>query len=87
LFFSVTNLNAQRYNNYELRDVKTVGILIGGITLIGFDYERRIHKNFGIHAGAGFIGFTAGVKVHVSAKPSSLFLNLSWKDSNLGGSV
>ncbi len=76
----------KKNNNYyepELKDVKTVGFLISS-SILGFNYERRIHKNFGIHAGAGFIGYTAGIKIHANAKPSSLFLNLSWKDTGLG---
>lgn len=68
----------------ELENVTTVGYQIGGMTLLGIDYERRITKVLGVHAGVGLLGYTIGAKIHTKAKQNSLFLNASWKDAGLG---
>ncbi len=72
------------YQNKTLENVTAVGFQIGGMTLLGIDYEKRISKRIGVHAGIGLLGFTAGVKIHTKAKQNSLFINASWKDSGLG---
>jgi len=77
----------KKENNYqykELENVTTVGYQIGGLNLIGIDYERRITKVLGVHAGIGLLGYTFGAKIHTKAQQNSLFLNVSWKDAYLG---
>jgi len=71
-------------NDNGLENIFVVGYQIGGYNIIGFDYEKRVHKYLGIHAGIGFLGFTGGIKLHANTNPSGLFLNLSWKDAGLG---
>ncbi len=66
------------------RNVIAIGYQIGGYTLIGVDYEVRVHDYLGVHFGAGFIGFTGGLKIHTNKEKNSLFFNLSWKDAGLG---
>lgn len=66
------------------RNVIAIGYQIGGYTLVGVDYEIRIHDYFGVHFGVGFLGFTGGIKVHTNPKKNSMFINLSWKDTGLG---
>ncbi|MEN8249377.1 MAG: hypothetical protein ABFS32_10635 [Bacteroidota bacterium] len=66
------------------KNIIAVGYQIGGYTLIGVDYEIRVHDYFGIHLGAGFAGFTGGIKIHTSADRNSPFFNLSYKDSGFG---
>ena len=68
----------------ESRDVSALGYQIGGITLIGFDYEFRVSDLFGIHAGIGFAGYTAGVKIHTGKYKDSSFFNISLKDGGFG---
>lgn len=68
----------------ESRDVIAVGYQIGGYNLIGFDIEKRITNLVGLHGGAGFLGYTAGVKLHTGPSKNSLFVNLSYKDAGMG---
>ncbi len=68
----------------ENRNVIAVGYMIGGYNLLGVDYEVRLHDYFGIHFGAGFVGYTAGIKIHTNKKKNSMFFNASWKDAGLG---
>lgn len=66
------------------RDILTVGYQIGGYSLVGFDYEMRVSDLFGVHFGAGFQGFTGGVKIHTKPDVKSAFFNLSYKDGGFG---
>jgi len=66
------------------RNITTIGYQIGGYNLIGIDYEVRLHDYIGVHFGGGFLGYTAGVKIHTNERTNSLFFNLSWKDGGLG---
>lgn len=68
----------------ENRNIIAVGYQIGGYNLIGVDYEVRMHDYFGVHFGGGFLGYTAGVKIHTNERTNSMFFNLSWKDGGLG---
>lgn len=66
------------------RNTIAVGYQIGGLTLVGVDYEFRIHDHFGVHGGGGFSGYTAGVKIHFSPEKNSSFINVSYKDGGFG---
>ncbi len=66
------------------RNVIIIGYQIGGLSAIGFDYEIRFHDYFGFHTGAGFLGYTAGLNVHLRPTKNSSFFNLSYKDSGFG---
>ncbi|MCF6360653.1 MAG: hypothetical protein L3J29_07815 [Cyclobacteriaceae bacterium] len=68
----------------ESRDVVAVGYQIGGFTLIGVNYEFRATDVFGIHAGVGFRGFTAGVKIHWKPTKDGGFININYKDGGFG---
>ncbi len=68
----------------ENRNTTTIGYQIGGLTLIGIDYEMRLHDNFGVHFGAGLLGYTAGIKIHSKPDKNSSFFNLSFKDAGMG---
>lgn len=79
------NMKAQDvFEKPELRDVVAVGYQIGGYTLIGLDIEKRLTNVIGIHAGGGFLGYTAGVKLHTGPRKDSPFFNLSFKDAGMG---
>lgn len=65
-------------------DVVAIGYQIGGYTLIGIDYEMRVHDYFGIHVGGGFKGYTIGLKIHTAPWRNSSFVNLSLKDGGFG---
>lgn len=68
----------------ESRNIMAIGYQIGGYSLIGVDYEVRFHDYAGLHFGAGFLGFTGGVKIHTNPHRDSPFFNLSFKDAGLG---
>lgn len=66
------------------RNIATLGYQIGGYSLIGLDYEIRFHDYVGIHAGAGFLGYTYGLMIHTSPHKNSPFINFSFKDGGFG---
>ncbi|HOH24673.1 MAG: hypothetical protein KBB20_06865 [Bacteroidales bacterium] len=66
------------------RNVLAFGYQIGGYTLIGVNYEIRVHDYFGIHFGMGYSGYTAGLKIHTNEKKNSPFFNISYKDGGFG---
>jgi hypothetical protein len=66
------------------RNVFSIGYQIGGLTLIGADYEVRINDLFGVHAGAGIRGYNAGFRLHMRATKRSSFFDLSYKDGGFG---
>jgi hypothetical protein len=68
----------------QSRNVLAVGYQIGGYTLVGIDYEVRVHDFLGIHFGMGYTGYTAGVKIHTNEKKNSPFFNVSYKDAGFG---
>lgn len=74
------------YDTYENtnRNNFIIGYQIGGYTLIGFDYEIRIHDYFGFHTGAGLYGYNIGLNIHLKPTKNSSFFNLSYKDGGFG---
>ncbi len=86
VFFSQF-LFGQKYHEIvekENKNIVAIGYQIGGYTLIGIDYEVRLHDYFGIHFGGGFSGYTAGLKIHTNPLKNSSFINLSFKDGGFG---
>lgn len=66
------------------RNTLIIGYQIGGQTLIGVDYEIRLHDFVGIHLGGGLSGYTAGIKIHTNASKTSSFFNINLKDGGFG---
>lgn len=66
------------------RDVFALGYQIGGYNLLGFDIEKRVSNVIGLHVGAGFVGYTGGVKIHTGPKKDAPFFNVSYKDGGMG---
>jgi hypothetical protein len=66
------------------RNVLAVGYQLGGLSLIGVEYEIRFHNYFGINFGAGFRGYTGGMKVHTGPKKNNPFFLVSYKDGGFG---
>jgi len=73
-----------QFGQYREDNIIAVGYQIGGYTLIGLDYEVRMSDYIGIHAGAGYLGYTLGVKIHIRTTRNSSFFNLSYKDGGIG---
>ena len=74
----------KRIRKFKNKNVFAVGYQIGGYTLIGIDYEVRIDDFLGLHLGAGFFGYTAGIKIHTTPLKNSPFFNINFKDGGFG---
>ncbi len=72
------------YTNIEKRSCITIGVLEGGGSLIGVDFETLIGKRFGIQVGAGFIGFGGGLNYHFKPTIRSSFLSLQYLNQGVG---
>ncbi len=68
----------------SVRSTYTIGYQIGGHTYIGANYEYKIFKLIGIHAGIGFSGYTAGIRLHMNDCIECPQLNISFKDGGFG---
>jgi hypothetical protein len=65
-------------------NVFAIGYQIGGLTLIGAEYEIRFHDYFGANIGIGYPGFTYGLKIHTRPGKNAPFFNISYKDGGFG---
>lgn len=66
------------------RHIVTVGYQTGGYTLIGGEYQMRLHDHVGAHIGGGFAGAAAGLNLFFSPSPTSPCLSLGIKDGGFG---
>lgn len=60
----------------KTRNVKTVGLLIGG-SLVGFDYEFRTNDYLGIQAGFGIVGYDLALNWHFENTVEGSYLSLA----------
>jgi len=63
----------------------TIGVLNGGGSLIGFDFEVMMSKRFGIQAGAGINSYGAGLNYHLKDGIRSSMLSLLYSHQGFGG--
>ena len=70
----------------EKRSSITVGILQGGGSLVGADYETLVINNFGVQLGAGLIGFGGGINYHFKPSIRSSFISLQYMHQGIGDS-
>lgn len=68
----------------EKRAAVTVGFLQGGGALIGVDFEYLVTPQLGLQAGAGYIGFGAGVNFHLKPAINSSFVSLAYWHQGIG---
>ena len=68
----------------EKRNLLGIGYQVGGGTLIGVDYEIRVHDFIGVHFGGGFAGYNAGINIHLSPVTKSNFVSISFEDGGFG---
>lgn len=64
----------------------TVGLLQGGGSLVGADFEALISDRVGLQIGAGFSGYGAGLNYHLKPGINSSFLSLSYWNQGIGDS-
>lgn len=68
----------------EKRASVTVGFLHGGGSLIGADFEFLVTPKVGLQAGAGFVGFGAGLNYHLRPAINSSFVSLTYWHQGIG---
>jgi hypothetical protein len=67
-----------------LKNNITFGILQGGGSIIGFDYERLVTDRIGLQLGAGLFGAGAGVNFHLKPEIRSSFISLAYWHQGFG---
>ncbi|MDP1676260.1 MAG: hypothetical protein Q8L88_05285 [Bacteroidota bacterium] len=63
----------------------TVGVLQGGGSLIGVDFEQLIGDKIGVQVGAGLIGFGAGVNYHFLPTSNSSAISIQFWNQGTSG--
>jgi len=63
----------------------TVGVLQGGGSLIGVDFEQLVGDNIGVQVGAGLIGFGAGVNYHFQPTSNSSAVSIQFWNQGISG--
>lgn len=64
----------------------TIGILNGGGSLIGADFEFLVSKHIGLQLGAGWVGFGGGVNYHFKPSIRSSFISFQYYNQGIGDS-
>jgi len=64
----------------------TVGLLQGGGSLLGVDFEKLIYKGFAVQAGVGLVGFGAGINFHLEPSIRSSFFSIQYWNQGIGDS-
>jgi hypothetical protein len=62
----------------------TLGILQGGGSLVGADFEVMLSKRVSVQAGAGFTGFGAGINYHLKPQINSSMISLAYWHQGVG---
>lgn len=78
--------NAQIFEQFEKRNSITIGVLQGGGSLIGADFEFLLTDHLGLQLGAGFIGFGAGLNYHFEPSIRSSFISFQYWNQGIGDS-
>ncbi|MGF1564535.1 MAG: hypothetical protein ACFCUH_04135 [Flavobacteriales bacterium] len=70
----------------EKRSAVTVGILKGGGSLVGADFEFLLTDRMGLQVGAGLVGFGAGLNFHFHPSIRSSFVSFQYWNQGIGDS-
>lgn len=70
----------------EKNSFVTIGILQGGGSLVGLDYEFLLTNNIGLQAGAGIFGFGGGFNYHFRPSIRSSLISLQYWHQGIGDS-
>ena len=86
-FFLAFNLSAQIAQEETIKSsAVTLGILQGGGSLVGVDFEGQVYKQFALQFGIGLVGTGAGVNIHFSESLRSSFLSIMYWSQGIGSS-
>lgn len=87
IFLHLSTVKAQELDTIpESTNKITVGILQGGGSIVGFDFETLISENIGISVGAGFLAYGASLHYHFKPSVSSSSLAFNYLHQGIGGS-
>lgn len=64
----------------------SIGVLHGGGSLVGVDFEFLLGNRFGIQAGAGLTGFGGGITYHLKPDIRSSMITLQYYHQGVGDS-
>lgn len=70
----------------EKQNSFTVGILQGGGSLIGGDFEFLVSDHFGFQFGGGIVGFGGGFNYHFKPSIRSSFISIQYWNQGIGDS-
>ena len=89
LSLAVAPVFAQEYREETEKEEKvslTVGLLQGGGSLLGANLEFLLSRHIGVQLGAGFVGYGAGLNVHLKPSIRSSFVSLTYWHQGIGAS-
>jgi hypothetical protein len=68
----------------EKRNSITVGILQGGGSLVGADFEALVSRKIGVQFGAGLFGYGVGLDYHLNPSIRSSFISMQYWHQGFG---
>jgi hypothetical protein len=85
LYVSLSNVYSQEIQpENNPKTVITLGILQGGGSLIGADFEFLVGERVGMQIGAGLIGFGAGLNYHLKPDIKSSMISVQYWHQGFG---
>lgn len=84
LVIFLANVNGQETTEKFKTNNVTIGILHGGGSIVGVDYEKLLAKSIGLQLGAGFVGVGAGLNFHFKPTIRSSFMSLQYWHQGIG---
>jgi len=94
-YINKSEVNSYKHNDYMqnkaidpdfMHNAVTIGILEGGGSLMGADFETLVSKQIGLQIGAGLVGFGVGLDLHFMPSIRSSFLSLQYWHQGIGNS-
>jgi len=73
-----------KFTQKPYKTALTIGILQGGGSLIGLDFEAIFAKRFGVQIGAGIVGYGAGLNLHFKPTIRSSMVSFQYWHQGLG---
>jgi hypothetical protein len=64
----------------------TLGVLQGGGSIVGADFEALLTDRVGVQIGAGFIGYGAGLNYHLKPGINTSYISLAYWHQGSGAS-
>lgn len=83
-FSAIENPKPEQVQEVYKANSLTVGILQGGGSLIGVDFELLLTDKIGVQLGFGYIGFGGGINYHLNPSIRSSFISLQYWHQGVG---